>query len=83
MKNKTLKTIKIRKLMVKDLLQIVKIEEAITKVKVSQQKKSFFKGPYSEGGQCQLCGRGGRAGGGVYHQRNFDQQFWFGSGRLD
>jgi ribosomal protein S18 acetylase RimI-like enzyme len=42
-KNKTLKTIKIRKMMVKDLPQIVMIEEAITKVKVSRKKKGFLR----------------------------------------
>ncbi len=40
---KTLKTIRIRKLSVKDLPQIIRIEEAITKVKTSQQKKAFLK----------------------------------------
>jgi ribosomal protein S18 acetylase RimI-like enzyme len=42
-KNKTLKTIKIRKMMVKDLPQIVMIEEAITKAEVSQKKKGFLR----------------------------------------
>jgi ribosomal protein S18 acetylase RimI-like enzyme len=41
--NTTLKAIKIRKLMVKDLPQIVRIEEAITQAKVGQQKKAFLK----------------------------------------
>jgi ribosomal protein S18 acetylase RimI-like enzyme len=42
-KNKSLKTIKIRKMMIKDLPQIVMIEEAITKAEVSQKKKGFLR----------------------------------------
>jgi ribosomal protein S18 acetylase RimI-like enzyme len=41
--NNTLQSIKIRILRTKDLSQIVRIEEAITKTKVSQQKKSFLR----------------------------------------
>ena len=41
--NKTLKSIKIRKLMVKDVPQIVGIQEAITKAKVSPKKKAILK----------------------------------------
>jgi ribosomal protein S18 acetylase RimI-like enzyme len=40
---KSSKSIKIRKLMIKDLPQIIRIEEAITKAKVGQQKKMFLK----------------------------------------
>jgi ribosomal protein S18 acetylase RimI-like enzyme len=38
-KNKTLKPIKIRKLLVKDLPQVIRIQEAITKFKVSPKRK--------------------------------------------
>ena len=38
-KNKTLKPIKIRKLLLKDLPQVIEIQEAITKTKVTPKKK--------------------------------------------
>jgi ribosomal protein S18 acetylase RimI-like enzyme len=41
--NKNLKAIKIRKLTATDLPQIIRIEEAIAKAKVSRQKKAFLK----------------------------------------
>ena len=40
---KPLKTIKIRKLRVKDLPQVIRIEEAITKAKVGQPKKACLR----------------------------------------
>ncbi len=52
--NKTLKSIKIRKLRSKDLPQIVRIEEAITKTKVSQQKKAFLRDHIQKEGSISL-----------------------------
>jgi ribosomal protein S18 acetylase RimI-like enzyme len=51
---KPLKTIKIRKLRVKDLPQIIRIEEAITKAKVSQQKKACLKDHIQKEGSVSL-----------------------------
>ena len=69
--------------MVKDLPQIIRIEEAITKAKVSQKKKAFLRDHIQKEGSVSLVAQAEGAGGGVYHQRNLDQQFWFGSGRVD
>jgi ribosomal protein S18 acetylase RimI-like enzyme len=52
--NNTLNSIKIRILRTKDLPQIVRIEEAITKTKVSQQKKAFLKDHIQKEGSVSL-----------------------------
>ena len=52
--NNTLKSIKIRILRTKDLPQIVRIEEAITKTKVSQQKKAFLRDHIQKEGSVSL-----------------------------
>jgi ribosomal protein S18 acetylase RimI-like enzyme len=50
----TLKSIKIRILRTKDLPQIVRIEEAITKTKVSQRKKAFLRDHIQKEGSVSL-----------------------------
>jgi len=48
-KNKTLESnSRIRKLLVKDLPQVIEIQEAIIKSKVSPKRKAILKGTYSD-----------------------------------
>ncbi len=51
--------------MVKDIPQIVRIQEAITKAKVSPKKKAILKGQHPERRQYQFGGLEGRADIGV------------------
>ena len=52
--NKANKTIKIRPLIVKDLPRIVKILEAVTKTRVSPQKRAFLKAHIQKEGSVSL-----------------------------